>query len=107
MENAKPISTPLVNHFKLSTTQCPKTGDDVQDMSKVPYARAVGCLMYVMVCIRPDLAQAVSEVSKLLSNLEQSHWDAIKWIFKYLRGTIDYGIMFSRQQCSFSCGICR
>ena len=45
MENAKPVSTPLANHFRLSTTQCPKTDDDVQDMSKVPYASAVGCLM--------------------------------------------------------------
>ena len=45
MENAKPVSTPLVNCFRLSTTQCPKTYDDVQDMSKVPYSSAVGCLM--------------------------------------------------------------
>ena len=29
MENAKPISTPLANHFRLSTTQCPKTDDNV------------------------------------------------------------------------------
>ena len=56
MENAKLVSTPLANHFRLSTTQCPKTDDDVQDMSKVPYASAVGCLMYVMFCTRPYLA---------------------------------------------------
>ena len=62
-----------MNHFGLSTTQCPKTYDDAQDMLKVPYASVVGCLMYVMVCIRPDLAQAVSAVSKLLLNPERSH----------------------------------
>ena len=56
MENAKPVSTPLANNFRLSTTQCPKTNDDVQDMSKVPYASAMGCLMYAMLCTRPDLA---------------------------------------------------
>ena len=37
-------------------------------------------------------------VSKFLSNPGRLHWDAVKWIFIYLRGTIDYGIMFSRQQ---------
>ena len=75
----------------------PKDNDDVQDMSKVSYASAVGCMMYAMVCTRLDLSQAISAVSKFLSNPGRSHWDAAKWIFRYLRGTIDYGIMFSRQ----------
>ena len=42
MENEKPIRTPLANHFRLSTTQCPKADDDVQDMSKIPYTSTVG-----------------------------------------------------------------
>ena len=54
--------------------------------------------MYVMVCTRPYLAQIVSVVSKFLSNPGRLHWDAVKWVFRYLRGTIDYGIMFSKQQ---------
>ena len=78
MENAKPVSTPLVNHFRLSTTQCPKTDDDVHAMSKVPYASAVGCLMYIMVYTRLDLAQVVSAIRKFLLNLGQLHWDAVK-----------------------------
>ena len=98
MNNAKPVSTPLANHFRLSTNQCPKTDDEVKDMSKVPYASVVGCLMYVMVCTRPDLAHAVTVVSKFLSNSRRMHWDAVKWIFRYLKGTIYYGIMFSKQQ---------
>ena len=98
MDDAKPVNTPLANHFRLSTNQCPKTDDEVKDMSKVPYASAVGCFMYAMVCIRPDLAHTVSVVSKFLSNPGRMHWDAIKWIFRYLRGTTYYGIMFSKQQ---------
>nr|CAN77425.1 hypothetical protein VITISV_041980 [Vitis vinifera] len=98
MDNAKPVSTPLANHFRLSTSQCPKTDGEVNDMSKVPYASAVGCLMYAMVCTRLDLAHAVSVVSKFLSNPGRMNWDAIKWIFRYLRGTTDYGITFSKQQ---------
>ena len=54
--------------------------------------------MYAMVYTRPNLAQVVSVVSKFLSNPGRSHWDAVKWIFRYLRGTIDYGIMFNRHQ---------
>ena len=55
MDDAKPVSTPLANHFRLSTNQYPKTNDEVKDMSKVPYASAMGCLMYAIVCTRPDL----------------------------------------------------
>src|ERR1044072_2289768 len=98
MRRSKPVSTPLANHFKLSLEQCPKTEVEQQAMSKIPYASAVGCLMYVMVCTRPDLAQAVSQVCKFMSKPGKQHWEAIKWILRYLRGTSDRGIMFSREQ---------
>ena len=97
MENVKPVSTPLANHFRFSTSQCPKTVEEIEDMSKIPYASAVGCLMYAMVCTRPNLAHAVSVVSKYMVNPEKQHWDAVKWIFRYLKGTTDYGITFVRQ----------
>jgi hypothetical protein len=96
MENAKLVNTPLVNHFRLSTSQRPKTVEETEDMSKVPYDSAVGCQMYAIVCTRIDLAQAVSVVSKYMANPRRQHWDVVKWVFRYLRGTIDYGITFSR-----------
>ena len=54
--------------------------------------------MYAMVCTRLNLAQAVSTVRKFISNPGCWHYNAIKWIFIYLRGTTDYDIMFNRQQ---------
>jgi len=102
MENAKPVSTPLANHFRLSTSQCPKTVEEIEDMSKVPYASAVGCLMYSMVCTRLNLTQAVNVVRKYMANPRRQHWDAVKWIFRYLRGTIDYGITLVRQKSDLS-----
>jgi hypothetical protein len=73
MENVKPMSTHLVNHFHLSTSQCPKTVEETEDMSKVPYASVVGCLMYAMICIRPNLAHAVNVVSKYMANPGRQH----------------------------------
>jgi hypothetical protein len=73
MENAKLVSTPLVNHFRLSTSKCPKTVEKTEDMSKVPYASAVGYLMYAMVCTRPNLAHVVGVVSKHMANLGKQH----------------------------------
>ena len=113
MDNTKPVSTLLANPFRLSINQYPKTDDEVKDMSKFPLASTVGCLMYAMVCIRPDLAQTISMLSKFLSNPRRLHWDAVKWIFRYLRGIVDYDIMFRRQQSDLlvegyvGCKLCR
>ncbi|KAL0332846.1 UNVERIFIED_CONTAM: Retrovirus-related Pol polyprotein from transposon TNT 1-94 [Sesamum calycinum] len=98
MSKAKQVSTPLANHFKLSIEQCPKTDREIEDMAKVPYASAVGCLMYVMVCTCPDSAHVVSQVCKYMSKPGRYHWDAVKWIFRYLKGTVGNGVVFGSQQ---------
>ena len=48
--NAKAVSTPLAPHFKLSALMSPISVEDRDYMSKVPYASAVGSLIYAMVC---------------------------------------------------------
>ena len=56
-------------------------------MASVPYASAVGSLMYAMVCTRPDITHAVGVVSKYMANPGKEHWEAVKWLLRYLRGT--------------------
>ncbi|KAL5578011.1 hypothetical protein UlMin_019710 [Ulmus minor] len=87
MNKAKAVSTPLAIHFKLTSQQCPTSEKEKEEMSKVPYSSAVGSLMYAMVCTRPDIAYAVGVVSRFLSNSGKEHWEAVKWILRYLRGT--------------------
>jgi len=95
MNNAKPA--PLTNHFKLSLNQCLKTDKKVANLTEIPYASVVGCLMYEMVCTRPDLAHAVSQVSKYMSKIGRQHWEAVKRIFRYLRGIVGHDIVFGNQ----------
>uniref|UniRef100_A0A2N9G064 Uncharacterized protein n=1 Tax=Fagus sylvatica TaxID=28930 RepID=A0A2N9G064_FAGSY len=45
----------------------------------------------------PDLAHAVSTISSYMANPGREHWNAVKWIFRYLKGTAEHGILFSRQ----------
>ena len=87
MQNAKPVSTPLASHFKLTKDMCPKTQEEITYMSKVPYASAVGSLMYAMVWPRPDIAHAVGFVSRFMENPGEEHWQAVKWILRYLKGS--------------------
>nr|GEX35398.1 hypothetical protein [Tanacetum cinerariifolium]GEX38142.1 hypothetical protein [Tanacetum cinerariifolium] len=71
---------------------------DVERISKIPYANDVGSLMYLVVCTRPDIVYAVSIVSKYLANPGKNHWEAVKWILKYLKGTADVGLVYGRDQ---------
>ena len=50
--------------------------------------------MYAMVCSQPDIAQAVSMVSRYMANPGKQHWDAIKWHLRYLKGTSDVCLKF-------------
>nr|GEV04088.1 retrovirus-related Pol polyprotein from transposon TNT 1-94 [Tanacetum cinerariifolium] len=94
IDNEKSVNIPLGGHFKLSLKDCPVRDCDVERMSKVPYANAVGSLVYLMVCTRLDIAYAVSVVNKYLANPSKNHWEAVKWILKYLRGTTNVGLVY-------------
>ena len=94
MKNAKHVSTPLVGHMKLSKKMCPKSREEKENMAKVPYSSVVGSLMYAMVCTRPDIAHAVGVVSRFLENPGKEHWEAVKWIIRYLRGSSDECLCF-------------
>ncbi|KAE8728454.1 FACT complex subunit SPT16-like [Hibiscus syriacus] len=94
MQDAKSVSTPLGVHFRLSKDQSPKTEEERAHMVKVPYASAIGSLMYAMVCTRPDIAHAVGAVSRYMNNPGKVHWEAVKWILRYLRGTTNKALCF-------------
>ncbi|GJZ46052.1 putative RNA-directed DNA polymerase [Tanacetum coccineum] len=98
MDKAKVVSSPLTTNFKLTDKDCPSSKKNIEKMDRVPYASAVGSLMYAMVCTRPDLAHAVGVVSRFLSNPGKKHWEAVKWIFRYLRGTSKLGITFGNRK---------
>ncbi|PKA45691.1 Retrovirus-related Pol polyprotein from transposon TNT 1-94 [Apostasia shenzhenica] len=65
-------------------------------MHNVPYANVIGCLMYAMICTRPDLSHAVSVVSRYKTNPKKEHWYALKWILRYLKDTSDCGLLFKK-----------
>jgi hypothetical protein len=94
--DAKTRSTPLGNHLKFSRKQCPQTDEEKGHMSTIPYASAVGSLMYAMVCTRPDIAHAVGVVSRFLSNPGKEHWEGVKWILRYLKGSSGMCLCFRR-----------
>ena len=80
MQNCKPIDTPIANNDTLSLDMCPKTQEEKDYMARVPYASAIGSLMYAMMCTRPDICYVVRLVSWFQSNPSLVHWKAVKRI---------------------------
>jgi len=86
----------LTPHFKLKATISPTTVEELECMSHVPYASAVGNFMYVIVYTRPVLSQAVSIISRNMHNPDRDHWEAMRKILGYIKGIIDVGVVFKK-----------
>jgi hypothetical protein len=94
MENSKRGFLPVAQGTVLSKTQSPSTKKELERMSEIPYASAIGSIMYAMLCTRPDVSYALSMTSRYQQNPGDSHWMAVKNILKYLRRTKDMFLIY-------------
>ena len=78
MQDSQKGFLPFKHGITLSKDQCPKTPNEIEKMKVVPYAFAVGSLMYAMLCTRPDICFAVGMVIRYQSNPGQEHWTTEK-----------------------------
>ncbi|KAM1048430.1 hypothetical protein PS2_027337 [Malus domestica] len=74
MEQSKKGFLPVRHGIHLSKSMRPKTPEEIRQMSVIPYASAIGSLMYVIICTRPDMAYVVSITSRYQSNPGSEHW---------------------------------
>ena len=101
-EDAKPLSIPIVANSTLSRNDCPTTTTDIGKMAGRPYREAVGSLMYAAVGTRPDISFAVGQVARFCDNPGSAHWEAVKRIFCYLKGTRDHWLVYGEKEHSIS-----
>ncbi|KAE8691333.1 protein TOPLESS [Hibiscus syriacus] len=94
MQDCKPIYTPLPINFKLSSSMSHGSEEEKMDMYRVPYASVVGSLMFVMICTRPDIAQVVGVVNRYMVNRGKEHWNTIKRILRYNKGTSNVALCY-------------
>jgi hypothetical protein len=98
MEKAHPLSTPMVvrsldvkkDHFR------PREDDEEILGPEVPYLSAIGALMYLANCTRPDIAFSVNLLARYSSAPTRRHWNGVKHVLRYLRGTTDMGLFYPR-----------
>ena len=94
MEQSKKEFLPVLQGVKLSKTQCPTTAEDRENMKDVPYASAIGSIMYAMLCTRPNVCLAIRLAGRYQSNPRVDHWTAVKNILKYLKNTKDMFLVY-------------
>lgn len=90
MKDARPVCTPADPHF-IGVLNNESNSDSVVDC---PYREAIGSLIFLVQLTRPDLTYIVNFSSRFLSCPLDEHWRAVKRIFRYLRGTMDFGIKY-------------
>jgi hypothetical protein len=91
MSNAKYTKTPVNLGVKLC-----KGTDTSEYFDSELYQPTVGKLLYLAIRTRPDIAFAVSSVARYTAEPTVDHWKAVKHIFRYLVGTVNYGLLYSR-----------
>ncbi|KAK9018726.1 hypothetical protein V6N11_033773 [Hibiscus sabdariffa] len=98
MEESKRGFLPMRHGISLSKEMCPSTPQERERMSQIPYASAIGSIMYAMICTRPDLSYALSMTSRYQANPGEGHWTAVKNILKYLRRTKDVFLVYGGEE---------
>uniref|UniRef100_A0A2N9HZ23 Reverse transcriptase Ty1/copia-type domain-containing protein n=1 Tax=Fagus sylvatica TaxID=28930 RepID=A0A2N9HZ23_FAGSY len=96
MDKAHPLSTPMVVR-SLDVKKDPFRPQEVGEETlgpKVPYLSAIGALMYLANCTRPDIAFSVNLLARYSSAPTLRHWNGVKHVLRYLRGMTDMGLFY-------------
>lgn len=98
MKDCKSMGTPIIKKKMERRT-------DSYIGESYPYQNLIGCLMYLMVNSRPDIAYAVSYLSQFNTCYTKELWVAAKRVLQYLKGTINYSLVYRRDGKSLK-GFC-
>jgi hypothetical protein len=91
MGESHAVATPMVSRLSSS-----HKGEELSSEDKSQYRIIVGSLLYLACWTRPDIAFAVSELSRFVSDPGSVHMQAAKRVLRYLKGTKDLGLKFTR-----------
>ena len=90
MDQANPVATPIENGFIRQKSDKIATATDIKW-----YQQAIGSLLYAALLTRPDIAYTVNMLAKYSSNPGTEHTKAVKRVFRYLKGSLDYNITYN------------
>jgi hypothetical protein len=96
MDKSNPLAAPMIGRSKTSDdpyTPCDEEEEEYPDRTQ--YLAAVGALLYLFTYTRPDISFAVSVLARHNQKPCIRHWNGVKHLFRYLRGTEDLGLLYT------------
>ena len=96
MSDANPVSTPVEPGTRLSKV----SAHECLSYNHLPYREAVGSLLFLSRVCRPDIEYTVNYMSQFFNSYGKEHWNAVKYLIRYLIGTRDHGIVFGNSGSS-------
>jgi len=88
MEEFSSVSTPLPCKLDYTALQSEESCD-------APCRNLIGCVMYIMLCTRPDLSTSISILSRYTNKNNNELWQCLKRVLRYLKGTVNIKIQES------------
>ena len=97
MKDCKPVDTPVATNFVFTKQDCPQTELERADMAKeAQWYRMVLCgTIYIVNWTRADTCFGLSKLSKFMQNPGPNHVSALKRLLRYLKGTVEYKLVYS------------
>lgn len=89
MNDSKPVDTPL--NIKLNYKEL-----NSDEQYNAPCKNLIGCLMYAMICTRPDLCVAVNLMSRYQNKNNKELWQNLKRILRYIKGSLSYKLIYKK-----------
>ena len=89
MLGRRPMATPMITNWKTIDAS------EDKDVNPTLYRQLIGSLMY-LVNTRPNICYVVNTLSQFMAEPKRAHWGAAKHVLRYIQGTVEYGLLYTR-----------
>src|SRR5665811_487794 len=96
LEEANPVANPMLQGVSIGPEHCPISDEERRDMQKIPYREVLGLMNYIATHTRPDISYPASMLGQVTNNPGRTHWEAMKRVARYLKGTRDLWLTWGR-----------
>ena len=103
---AKPVTMPMEPGAILTKDRSPSTTSQTDEMQRVPYAEAIGSILWPAMISRPDITFAVGILAQFIQNPAEVYWEALKRVISYLSSTKDLWLTFGGHDANRVCTFC-